>query len=45
MAIIEAATGKPVQNDLQDSDAEEELQKYDPEDAAVKPDLDDLEGQ
>ncbi|MFG2250915.1 DUF262 domain-containing protein [Spirillospora sp. NPDC048823] len=45
MAIIEAATGKPVQNDLQDSDSEEELQKYDPEDAAVKPDLDDLEGQ
>ncbi|MFA1541678.1 GmrSD restriction endonuclease domain-containing protein [Actinomadura monticuli] len=43
MAIIEAATGKPVQNDMQDSDAEEGLQKFDPEDVAVMPDLDDLE--
>ncbi|WP_103561120.1 DUF262 domain-containing protein [Actinomadura rubteroloni] len=43
IAVIEAATGKPVQNDMQDNDAEEELQKFDPEDAAVKPDLDDLE--
>ncbi|MEV5574716.1 DUF262 domain-containing protein [Spirillospora sp. NPDC052269] len=41
--VIEAATGKPVQNDMQDGDAEEELQKFDPEDVAVIPDLDDLE--
>lgn len=43
VTIIEAATGKPVQNDMLDSDAEEELEKFDPEDVAVMPDLDDLE--
>jgi hypothetical protein len=43
VALIEGATGKPVQHDLDEGNGTESLQQFDPEDAAVVPDLDDLE--
>ncbi|MEU6722849.1 DUF262 domain-containing protein [Nonomuraea wenchangensis] len=43
VALIESATGKPVQHDLDEGDGTESLQQFDPDDVAVVPDLDDLE--
>ncbi|MEV5748342.1 DUF262 domain-containing protein [Actinoallomurus sp. NPDC052308] len=42
ISLIERATGKPVQNDLIDYEGEEILGRFDPEDIAVIPDLDDV---
>ncbi|MCK2214066.1 DUF262 domain-containing protein [Actinomadura sp. ATCC 31491] len=41
--LIENATGKPVQNDLNEGNGTETLQLFDPEDVAVVPDLDEAE--
>ncbi|MFD1939616.1 DUF262 domain-containing protein [Nonomuraea mangrovi] len=43
VALIENATGKPVQNDLEQDNGTESLQRFDPEDLAVLPDVDELE--
>ncbi|GAA4196920.1 GmrSD restriction endonuclease domain-containing protein [Microbispora amethystogenes] len=43
VALIEDATGKPVQNDIDEDNSSEVLQMFDPEDVAVVPDLEDLE--
>jgi hypothetical protein len=37
------ATGKPVQNHIDEDNGHESLQMFDPEHVAVMPDLDDLE--
>jgi hypothetical protein len=43
ISLIERATGKPVQNDMIEADREEGPERFDPEDPAVMPDLDEVE--